>query len=338
MKSPKWGMNSFFSFLRKPNERIKEMNGVDFLEKMDLTRSYDTLTLFTAGPMADHSAEISCGSYGARFEMDEDLSPLFPYINAVADHSRFYERPVYIKFVFEKRLCAFYAKEGAFSPIGDMAQALEFLAKLFEFIGDIARRSPGIVPSHKKFKPSSALDIYRLLPGSNCRACGFATCMAFAAALSRQFTSIVNCPHMTRPMEEKATFPVYDRHGNVVETVSFAIDSAMNSNSLQQKIDLNEARIQDLQSQLVSIEQERSANIDAANSALPAPLTRREIEVLGLVARGATNKEISVALRISQHTVKSHVIHIFNKIGVNDRAQASAWGAMHGVLSGRSPS
>lgn len=308
------------------------MNSVDFLEKMDLTTSCDTLTLFTAGPMADHSAEISCGSYGARFQLDQDLSPLFPYINAVADHARFYERPVYIKFVFEKRLCAFYAREGAFTPIGDMAQALDFLSKLFDFIGDIAKRSPGIVPSHKKFKPSSALDIFRLLPGSNCRTCGYTTCMAFAAALSRQFTSIVNCPHMTRPMEEKATFPVYDRHGNVVETVSFEIDS----NSLQQKIHLNEARIQDLQSQLVSFENERVAKIDAANSALPAPLTRREIEVLRLMARGATNREISADLQISQHTVKSHIIHIFNKIGVNDRAQASAWGAMHGVLSGRS--
>lgn len=308
------------------------MNSVDFLEKMDLTTSCDTLTLFTAGPMADHSAEISCGSYGARFQLDQDLSPLFPYINAVADHARFYEKPVYIKFVFEKRLCAFYAREGAFTPIGDMAQALDFLSKLFDFIGDIAKRSPGIVPSHKKFKPSSALDIFRLLPGSNCRTCGYTTCMAFAAALSRQFTSIVNCPHMTRPMEEKATFPVYDRHGNVVETVSFEIDS----NSLQQKIHLNEARIQDLQSQLVSFENERVAKIDAANSALSAPLTRREIEVLRLMARGATNREISADLQISQHTVKSHIIHIFNKIGVNDRAQASAWGAMHGVLSGRS--
>jgi DNA-binding CsgD family transcriptional regulator/ArsR family metal-binding transcriptional regulator len=271
---------------------------------------------------------VACGTYGARFEVSEDLAPLFPYINAVADHPRLYERPVYIKFVFEQRLCAFYAREGAFAPIRDMAQALEFLPKIFDFMVDIARRSPGIVPSHKKFKPSSALDIYRLLPGSNCRICGYATCMAFAAALSRQYTSLVNCPHLSRPMEEKATFPVYDRQGNVVKTVSFEIDS----DALYQKIHLNEARIQELQSRLVSFENERAADIDAANSTLPAPLTKREIEVLRLIAGGATNKEISGYLQISQHTVKSHVIHIFNKIGVNDRAQASAWGARHGVL------
>lgn len=304
------------------------MNRADFLEKMDVTRACDTLALFSSGPLAGPSAALACEAYGARFQWDEDLSPLFPYINAVADRARFYERPVYIQFVFEKRLCAFYPREGAFTPIDDMAQALEFLAKLFDFLTDISRRSGSIVPSHKKFRPSSALDIYRLLPGSNCRVCGYATCMAFAAALSRQYTSIVNCPHLGRPMEERATFPVYDRHGNVVETISFDIDS----DRMQQKIRLNEARIHDLQSRLLSFEQDRLAGFDAANSALPTPLTKRETDVLRLMARGATNKEISTDLRISQHTVKSHVIHIFQKIGVNDRAQASAWGALHGVL------
>jgi DNA-binding CsgD family transcriptional regulator/ArsR family metal-binding transcriptional regulator len=304
------------------------MNGVAFWEKIDFSSSYDTLTLFTSGPVVDQSVKIACRSYGAKFQLGYDLSPLFPYINAVADHARFYEKPVYIKFVFEKRLCAFDSREGAFTPISDMAEALEFLPKLFDFLSDISRRSPDIVPSHKKFKPSSALDIYRLLPGSNCRICGYSTCMAFAAALSRQYTSIVNCPHLARPMEERVTYPVYDRYGNVVKTVSFDI----NAESLHQRISLNEAQIQDLQSRLASFEKDRVANIDVANSALPAPLTNREIEVLCLISHGFTNKEISADLQISEHTVKSHVVHIFNKIGVNDRAQASAWGAKHGVI------
>ncbi len=299
------------------------------MEKMDFSRSRDTLMLFSSGPLTGNDTEITCEAYGARFQMSNDLSPLFPYINAVADRSRLYEKPVYINFVFEKRLCAFYAMEGVFAPIGDMAQALVFLEKLFYFIEDISKRSGSITPSHKKFKPSSALDIYRLLPGSNCRVCGYTTCMAFAAALSRQYTSIVNCPHLGRPMEERATYPVYDRQGNVVKMVSFDIDS----DCLHQKVNLSEARIQDLQSRLVSYEKDNNANFDTANSALPAPLSKREIEVLRLIAHGATNKEISAELQISQHTVKSHVIHIFNKIGVNDRVQASTWGAMNGVLS-----
>ena len=307
------------------------MSGVDCFEKMDFSRSRDTLVLFSSGPLADNDAKIPCGAYGARFQLSNDLSPLFPYINAVADQARLYEKPVYIKFVFEKRLCAFYAREGAFTPIDDMAQALEFLGKLFDFIEDISKRRGSIIPNHKKFKPSSALDIYRLLPGSNCRICGYPTCMAFAAALSRQYTSIVNCPHLGRPMEERATYPVYDQQGNVVKTVSIDIDT----DCLHQKINSNEARIQNLQSRLVSFEKDDDTSFDAANSALPAPLSKREVEVLHLIAHGATNKEISAELQISQHTVKSHVIHIFNKIGVNDRVQASTWGAMNGVMNKR---
>ena len=43
-------------------------------------------------------------------------------------------------------------------------------------------------------------------------------------------------------------------------------------------------------------------------------------------------EDISADLLISQHTFKSNFIHFFNKIGVNDRAQFSAWGALRGGL------
>jgi DNA-binding NarL/FixJ family response regulator len=52
-------------------------------------------------------------------------------------------------------------------------------------------------------------------------------------------------------------------------------------------------------------------------------LTRRETDVLRLLAKGHANTEIASRLEISPHTVKSHVIHIFNKLGVNDRIQAA---------------
>lgn len=290
--------------------------------------AYATLVLFKSGPGAGLGAGISDGACAARFELDDDLSPLFPYLNAEADHARYYEKPVYIKFQLADRLCAFYPRQGAFAPVRELADAMTFLPQLLDYIMDVSRRSPGIVPSHKRYRPGSALDIYRLLPGSNCRICGYATCMAFAAALSRQYTSMVKCPHLVRPMEEKATFPVYDDQGNLLRTVSLDIDTAC----LRRKIDRKEAHIQTLEARLADFENTRAAALDEANSRLPTPLTRREIQVLRRMVRGATNKEISKVLRISEHTVKSHVIHIFNKLGVNDRAQASAWGALNGLL------
>jgi len=51
-------------------------------------------------------------------------------------------------------------------------------------------------------------------------------------------------------------------------------------------------------------------------------LSAREIEVLGLVAKGKSNKEVGKALHISTATVKTHLIHIYNKLGVDDRTAA----------------
>jgi len=62
-------------------------------------------------------------------------------------------------------------------------------------------------------------------------------------------------------------------------------------------------------------------------------LSAREIEVLQLVSRGASNKEIGKALHISTATVKTHLIHIFNKLGVDDRTAAVTVALERGIIS-----
>jgi ATP/maltotriose-dependent transcriptional regulator MalT len=58
--------------------------------------------------------------------------------------------------------------------------------------------------------------------------------------------------------------------------------------------------------------------------ALIEPLTTQELRVLCLLAAGRSNREIAHALVVSLNPVKSHVKHLYNKLGVNSRVQASA--------------
>jgi DNA-binding NarL/FixJ family response regulator len=62
-------------------------------------------------------------------------------------------------------------------------------------------------------------------------------------------------------------------------------------------------------------------------------LSAREIEVLQLVAKGKSNKEIGKALHISTATVKTHLIHVFDKLGVKDRTSAVTVALEKGILS-----
>jgi len=61
-------------------------------------------------------------------------------------------------------------------------------------------------------------------------------------------------------------------------------------------------------------------------------LSRRELEVLGLVAQGASNDDVARALFLSRATVKSHLVHVYEKLGVDSRTAAVAEARRRGLL------
>ena len=62
------------------------------------------------------------------------------------------------------------------------------------------------------------------------------------------------------------------------------------------------------------------------------PISQRELEVLELIAQGASNRSAAARLFISEATVKTHLTHIYDKLGVNDRAAAVAEAFNRGLL------
>ncbi len=64
----------------------------------------------------------------------------------------------------------------------------------------------------------------------------------------------------------------------------------------------------------------------------PALLTRRELDIVVLVARGLNNQEIGAELFISENTVKTHLAHIFGKLGIRDRVQIAIFAYEHSLV------
>ncbi len=142
--------------------------------------------------------------YRAHFKLDKDITSLFPYINAVGEDTLYYDNPNSIQFTLDGVRCAVYPDQVIAVPFKDRDQAKLFIKKFISFINDLYSKKDSIEPDHQKFRRIPAMDIFKLLPGTNCGECGLQTCMAFAAALSVGEKTPDKCPDLCNPSNEKA--------------------------------------------------------------------------------------------------------------------------------------
>ncbi|MBA3012391.1 MAG: hypothetical protein FP812_19475 [Desulfobacula sp.] len=168
----------------------------------------------------------------ADFDFSMDIEFLFPYINAVVKKAQLYDNPSYIRFGFDHTLCVLYPDRGLASPFDDTEDARDFMVRLMAFLNDMYHRKAQIAPRYKIFRQTAITQILKLLPQTNCNDCGFNTCMAFAAMLGRQQTLPGRCPHISRPVQEKAIFPVLDNNGKLLSTITLDIDNTQNVSDL----------------------------------------------------------------------------------------------------------
>jgi two-component system nitrate/nitrite response regulator NarL len=75
-----------------------------------------------------------------------------------------------------------------------------------------------------------------------------------------------------------------------------------------------------------------TAELQHRHDSMPEPLSPRELEILGLLATGASAPDIASALYLSTSTVKTYLHHLYEKLGVSDRAAAVAVGMRRGLI------
>ncbi len=159
---------------------------------------------FTSLSLGTPGCHPGAAFYGADFRLKRDVSELFPYINAEADKPAYHEDPHSVQFMLHGFKCALYPDHLKAVAFETREEALEFFEKFSDFLNDLYARKEDIVPNYKKFQPIPVFPIFKLLPRTNCRACGFATCMAFAAALSKGEIAVDGCPDLKDASNDNA--------------------------------------------------------------------------------------------------------------------------------------
>ncbi len=89
-----------------------------------------------------------------------------------------------------------YPDQVMITQVKDVQEGLELLAALKDLLNQVWERRETIAPRTAPRRQARPLDVYALLPGTNCRACGEATCMAFAFALIQGQRRPEECPSL----------------------------------------------------------------------------------------------------------------------------------------------
>ena len=140
--------------------------------------------------------------YSAKAHFSGDVSEVMPYLNAVIERARFSAASRSLLWKEGDRIYALRPDELAASSILDMKQANQVIAKTVAMINQVWEKRDGITPSYEERTQPPALEVFRLLPGTNCGECGLASCMAFAVQLATGDSRIEECPPLLK--EENA--------------------------------------------------------------------------------------------------------------------------------------
>ncbi|MDQ7839899.1 MAG: (Fe-S)-binding protein [bacterium] len=134
----------------------------------------------------------------------DDVSAVFPYLNAALKGCVYRPDAGILSFRHEGKFFNLFPRRAAITRIADDSEAQRTLAWLRDLINRTYEDRETITPSSKSCDVLKALDVYKLLPGTNCGECAEAACLAFALKIVSQAAEIAACrPLFSGQYEEK---------------------------------------------------------------------------------------------------------------------------------------
>ena len=137
-------------------------------------------------------------------EISDEIHEVFPYLNATLKGCIYNHPALTLTIKKEGKLFTLHTNHITLAKIEDEKEAEEILGWLKNLINETYEKRDQIEPSYSKGEELKALDIFKLLPGTNCRKCGEPTCLAFAVRLVGEGIEIRQCiPLFSEEYREK---------------------------------------------------------------------------------------------------------------------------------------
>ena len=136
--------------------------------------------------------------------LSDDVSIVFPYLASLIKLCSYDDNTKILTFKRDGKGIAMYPRQIAVTKLRDRDEAKQVLDELKDLINGTYENWHNIKPCYKKGGELKYLDVFKLLPGTNCGECGQSTCLAFATMLVRHEASIKQCsPLFGERFEEK---------------------------------------------------------------------------------------------------------------------------------------
>jgi len=130
----------------------------------------------------------------ALVDLSEDISEMLPYLNTALKGLQYFEEEKILTVKKGGRLITFRPRQIALTKLEDENEAREVMEELKQILNETYANRDHIQPTYTTRPVLRPLEVFKLLPGGNCKECGEATCMAFALKLVNNEIELQKCP------------------------------------------------------------------------------------------------------------------------------------------------
>jgi ArsR family metal-binding transcriptional regulator len=139
---------------------------------------------------------VEAFEYEAIARLEVDIRPVFPYLNAILARANYVPARPSVAWRHEGHNIGFWPEHIAAGDLDSREEAEETVQWLVDLVNDTWARRDEIEPDYTTHERRQPLELYRLLPKTNCKDCGAETCFAFALRLAAGQAQLEKCPHL----------------------------------------------------------------------------------------------------------------------------------------------